>query len=255
MANDIKPIDYVAQAISRVIQQYADKPNFLAVVELYAGIAQRLETSREDLYNLSDIDKMGGHNLDVIGDIVGQSRVLIDAEFLEYFGYIGAPGAGAYGDINNPYVGSRYRSIEEPTTGNVIMADPEYRLLIRARISKNFTTCTHEEILAQILFLFSIDKSYLFERVMVLDIAVGRTLTNTELYMITEYDLLPRPSGVRIGNILEFDGTVGAFGYDGSGVLGYGDVNNPNVGGKYASIVKSDKKGSSFDSSFNAAFG
>jgi hypothetical protein len=208
---DLQSVDYESQAIGRIIQQYKTAEKFNEVIKLYAGIAQDLEDEWANLYNLLNIDLMGGANLDIIGEIVGQPRVLADADELAFFGFLGAPNALSFGDVFNTLTGGRFRGIDEAVTGDVTLADPEYRLLIKARIIRNYTFCTPEETIAALVFLFG-SSAYFKENIMSIDIGVGRELTSTERFLITTYDIIPRASGIGIGNIIEFeDGDDFAF--------------------------------------------
>lgn len=74
-----------------------------------------------------DIDTAGGAALDLIGDIVGQSRALSDALYLAFFGYQGQNSTTGYGQ-------ARYRQKGESTLGGItLLADEEYRRLLRWR--------------------------------------------------------------------------------------------------------------------------
>lgn len=209
----ITEIDYTEQALSRVIQQYKDKENFNKVIELYAGIARDLELSQQDLYHLNNIDLMTGKNLDIIGEIVDQPRVLIDADELDFFGFDGAVGAQSFGDVNDSTIGGRFRDYYESTTGTVVVADAEYRILIRARIAKNFTACTHRETVEQIGFVLGIEDYSVDEKTMSLIIGVGQELTELQAFLLKEHDLIPRGAGISIENYIQYDAETGAFGF------------------------------------------
>lgn len=74
-----------------------------------------------------NVDAASGAALDLIGDIVGQSRALSDALYLTFFGYQGQNGTTGYGQ-------ARYRQKGESTLGGITMlADEEYRRLLRWR--------------------------------------------------------------------------------------------------------------------------
>ena len=89
MAIDIQPIDYGALAKSRIAQQYKNLPKFTALVDGLAKLIESgLETPCAKLFEILDIDKMEGANLDNIGEIVGQSRDVLTYEALIFFGMI-----------------------------------------------------------------------------------------------------------------------------------------------------------------------
>ena len=127
VSNDIQPIDYGALAKSRIAQQYKNLPKFhgrqvcrkhafhddsflrsigvvadagidedgmplVSVSGLVEGLAKLIESGLETpcgkLFEILDIDKMEGANLDNIGEIVGQSRDVLTYEALTFFGLI-----------------------------------------------------------------------------------------------------------------------------------------------------------------------
>ena len=253
---DIETINYEEQALSRVAQQFQNLERFEAVIKLYAEIAQDLEADIKNLFDLSDIDKMGGKNLDVIGEIVGQPRVLVNADFVEFFGYEGAPNAQSYGDLNNDATGGRYRSLQEAEAGNIKVSDPEYRILIKARILKNNSNCTPEEVLESLRLLFSTEYASISEGRMSMTLGVGKDIGATEEYLLKEYDLIPRASGIRIDEYIKYDGETGAFSYEGGGGLGYDDFFNPVRAGRYASLLGGEfAAGRGFSEGFDSGFG
>ena len=202
---DIESIDYVSTALGRVTQQYRDKPKFMELVGEYSRLAQEcLEDPASNLFDILDIDLMGGHNLDVIGDIVGQSRVLIDYDLLVFFGYDGAPASGTYGDLNNPATGERYLSAFEDSAGDKTLSDPEYRVFIKARILKNYSDSTEPDLAESIKLLLGVDQVKIDEGVMSLDIGVLGELSANELALLQTYDIIPRPTGVEIASVYEY---------------------------------------------------
>lgn len=101
--------------------------------------------------NLLNIDNSSGEQLDMIGRIVGQDRTLADFVSTPYFGFEDAPLAQSFGTITNPAIGGKWRSITNPASGtNKLLADSEYRTLIKARILKNNSKGTLNDLLAVI---------------------------------------------------------------------------------------------------------
>lgn len=91
-----------------------------------------------DLTESIDIDKTRGVGLDLIGDIIGQPRVIPDAVYLQFFGYVGQVNITGYGQ-------ARYRQPgESPLGGSRALSDAEYvtvlkwrRVFIRSTGSRN----------------------------------------------------------------------------------------------------------------------
>lgn len=197
----IEKITFSEKSVARLIQIYRDKPKFRALIELYANIAQEIEDTAFDMLLLRDVETAVRAQLDVIGRIVGQSRQIADADPFLFFGYLDGvtPDAsiGGFGDLGNPATGERYRSIEEDTAGDVELADPEYRLFIKARIIKNHTGGTLNEIIAATTLIAETDTYTIAESEMQIDINfTPDSISGTTLNLLQNFDLLPRPAGV-----------------------------------------------------------
>jgi hypothetical protein len=198
----ITPIDYSETSPKRLIQLYRDKPNFNALIEVYADKAQEIEDTAFQMLLFRDVETAFGEQLDIIGRIVGQDRTLADATPFVFFGYkdgISPPpvNVGGYGDENNPALGARYHSEDEEIGSDVELADPEYRLFIKARILKNHTRGTRNEIIAAIQLLSETTQFTLTTGIMVLNLNFTPGSVNlTTLNLLENFDLLPRPAGV-----------------------------------------------------------
>jgi hypothetical protein len=210
----IDSINYEELAESRITQQHRNKEKFVALTRGICGLVEQyIEDPASNLYDKLDIDKMGGANLDVIGEIVGQDRVVIDYDLVEFFGYDGAAGAGAYGSVNDSTVGARYRSLSESETGGLTkLEDPEYRTFIKARILKNYSTSTPEEIRDSVKIITGTDQVQIGEGVMTMQIGVLGGVDQTTANIIQNYDILPRPTGVEITDVYDY----GLLGFNGA---------------------------------------
>jgi hypothetical protein len=124
------------------------------------------------------------------------------------------------------------------------LTDEQYRLFIRAKILKNRTNATPNDFLEFIGFVFGTDlNSVIVEGNAEFTILVGKELTSFERSLLTYtsnidgYDapFVPKPVGVRI-NYGQFPENFFAF----AGVPtanGYGDLNDPSVGGSWATLI------------------
>lgn len=232
----IEKIDHEELAISRLATQFREAANLIAYIQTLLREANNLEDVFFQLLNERSLDTAIGAQLDIIGEIVGQSRILVDAESFKYFGFEGNPSAQSFGSVNDPAVGGRFVAIGEPTTGFRKLSDDEYRLFIRARITKNRTSSTPEEIIAQIKFIFDAPLVVLVEGNTSYTISIGKILSPNEK-AILENDIIPKTLGVKATYVSEFDPTsfFGFSGMPGSG--GFGSVNDPFIGGKFAQLI------------------
>lgn len=234
----ITPIDHKELAISRLVTQFRESANLINYIKTLLVEANTLEEVYQDLLTERWIDTAVGINLDILGLIVGQPRVLVDSSVLFYFGFDPDPGASSFGTISDPAVGGRFRSVDEPTTGNRRLTDTEYRGFIKARIIKNSITPTLPEMTSFFKFLFNTDQIIINDGAMYYTVQIGRELNSNEIAFLLNTDIAPKVAAVGVG-YQQYDSDQ-AFGFRGVPTsLGFGSTNNPSIGGKFASIISS----------------
>lgn len=226
--------DYLSVARSRVTEQFKteDHPIFDKYLQLLLGGKIELQEVFRQLMQERSIDTAVGAQLDIIGEIVGQPRELIDTALLTYFAYLGYPEAESYGDLNNPSVGGFYRGINDPLAGNTLLNDEQYRLFIKAKIIKNSTNVTPTQFIEFMQFVFGIEATIVVaEGNAEFTVMLGPGLSSFEKVLLTytSYSsgypsrFVPKPIGVRV-NFGEFD-TENYFGFQGApGAKGYGSL-------------------------------
>ena len=241
--NEFNIEDYLETARKRVTWAFEDKPVFDKYLRLILIEQMEIQEVLRQLMQERSIDTAVGVQLDIIGDIVGQSRELIEADFIPYFGYEGAFEAQSYGDIDNQSAGGYYYDLHQNLAGNILLSDDQYRLFIKAKILKNITRATPEETIAFLRFVFGVEKVQVTvdrgaEQALIL---LSEDLNKFEVALLTYFSekpyksyFTPKSLGVGIsfgkiptGDFFSFVGVV-----DGKG---YGSVGEEG-GGVYASI-------------------
>lgn len=140
-------IDYVALSKSRYTDQFDYDPAFNAIVQTLIEYKMRVQGLYINFADtILDIDKSTGKNLDLIGSIVGQERVLVDYYANPFFGFEGNPKA-------EPFDKGMWYSLFSDSGGDSrILSDEEYRRVIKARIIRNKTNCTRKDF-TEIMYL------------------------------------------------------------------------------------------------------
>lgn len=224
----------------KIISHYRES-NVVDWIIALLSEANNLEDVFSNIIKSRMLDHARDAELDVIGYIVGQSRILVDANVFNYFGFSPNSQANSFGTTIDPSVGGRFRSVREPSIGFRTLNDDEYKLLIRSRIIKNNTGVTREDIISQLKFLFNAPSVIVTEETMKICFLIGRILTSNEVAIIENTDILPKPTGVTMCFLGSYDGTgvTGStfFGFAGiPNSSGFDDVNNPGSGGTLGSI-------------------
>lgn len=243
MRNTFQRKDFLGEARGRVTEQLKEADVFDRYLQTLL-VDGDIQDTLQDLMQMRSIETATGAQLDIIGEIVGQPRELISTDMFDYFAFDGYPAAGSYGSLEGANDGGVYYSLGDPLTGNTFLTDEQYRLFIKAKISKNTTRATPDKILDFISFVFGATvNNVVAEGVGEFTILVGKELSGFERALLsyrTRRDghdsyFVPKPAGVRVRfgqfpseNYFGFQGTPGA--------QGYGDLNDPTVGGVWAAL-------------------
>lgn len=236
---------YLDVARSRVTEQFKDKEVFDKYLQLLLGGKIELQEVFRQLMQERSIDTAVGAQLDIIGDIVGQPRELIDTALLTFFAFQGYPDAQSYGDLNNASLGGPYYDIRNPLAGNTLLTDEQYRLFIKAKIIKNSTNATPNQFIDFMKFVFGVELSVVVaEGDAEFTFLIGKQLSSFEKVLLTYVSyssgypsrFVPKPVGVRV-NFGEFI-AENYFGFQGApNARGYGDLSNLSLGGQYAQLI------------------
>lgn len=233
----IDKIDHKLLAISRLATQYRESTNLQNYILSLLIESNTLEQVFCDLLNERWIDTAEGVQLDTLGEIVGQSRIFVDAELFDYFGFFDNPVAQSFGDLDDAGLGGRLLAVDESTTGFRELSDDEYRTFIRARIVKNKTKSTPEDIIGQIKFVFNAPVVIFNDGNTRYEVSIGKKLSLNEKSILNDTDIIPKTAGVNASYIAEFD-SENFFSFGGvPGGSGFGDTNNSLLGGELAQLI------------------
>lgn len=230
-------IDHKSLAESRLATEFKESEKLISYIKALLLEADSLESVYQSLLTDRWIDTAKGINLDIIGSIVGQPRDIIAAELFGYFGFAVNLESGSFGSINDVSVGSRFRELGESISGNRSLSDEEYRIWIRARVAKNKTSSTPEDIISQLQLIFGTTQILFIDGDTEYNISIGRPLTGDEKSILLNFDIIPKTSGVRANYITQYDDS-NFFSFSGiPGTSGFGSVSNPALGGKLGKLI------------------
>lgn len=174
------------------------KPNFLAWLATLANGQSDTTTLIQSLPSLFDIDNAVGQQLDIVGQWIGFGRQVSVVLSVGYYGFADDPTALGFGELGNPAAGGRYIEIGESGTSGAILQDPEYRTVLKAKIIQNQYGGTIGELEAAVQDILGGVQCFYYDpgtrSVMIL---VTEVLDPVLTALLGNYDLLPRPAGVR----------------------------------------------------------
>ncbi|MGE4336207.1 MAG: DUF2612 domain-containing protein [Pigmentiphaga sp.] len=188
-------MDHASKALSRVCWQYRNAPKMRDWLQILPKIGQEaIEKPLGQIINLLDIDSASGELLNIIGRIAGIERPRIRSDALQVFAYNGTIGAQSYGAA--PY---REPGTELPT---ILLPDYLYRVLIKAKIMCNNGSATLDDVKRAIDFIFGVDSTVIDGQNMAMStVWLEGDIAANLLVLVEEFDILPRPQGVKIRKI------------------------------------------------------
>ena len=189
-------------AESRLVTQFKEATNLIAYIRALLKGSDDLEDVYNDLINNRWIDTAVGAQLDVLGEIVGIPRPLILDTSITFFGFQGVVGVDGFGDTGNPALGGLFRDEGSAGAGNIPLPDDQYRVVIKAKIYKNTSSGTIEDVIAVADILLDVTTITVVEVISAteneIEISFDRALNANEVLLLTEFDLIPRAAGVRL---------------------------------------------------------
>lgn len=201
--------------INRLLAQFEGKKRLEGLIEVLGDSLNAMERTLDDLENKRWLDKAEGVQLDGLGQIVGQSRIIPKAILLPFFGFIHQTSGRGFGM-------ARFRHRNESSSTTSTLGDESYRMLIAAKIIKNTTICTPEQIISACAFIYGADKVVYHESGNAkIRIAIGKELTEEQKALSDALNLLPKPAGVGIEVKSTFNHS-GTFGFMHQGFKGFG---------------------------------
>src|ERR1700749_1053394 len=117
--------------------EYENSPNFIQTVQLTANAIGDITALLQSLPAQFDLDAAIGSQLDVDGQWIGFPRTIGGVLLVQFFGFADDATALTFGELGNPSTGGRFLELGESTSSTATLADPEYRILLRAKILQN----------------------------------------------------------------------------------------------------------------------
>ena len=154
--SELSYIDYEKQVVSNSSELFKNSPIVSAFLE---SIAMYLNQQQKDLFwmceNILNLEQANGWQLDLIGQIVGQERLLASFDTGVYFGFKGSYQSETFGDLNDSSVGGYWYNGENFNVGTAkLLNDDQYKRVIKARIIKNNTkSCSFNDLISVINLL------------------------------------------------------------------------------------------------------
>jgi len=177
-----------------LILQYYNKPKAVAEIQVYSEEFENNFNFLNDFFTEFDLDQATGDRLDLIGKIVGISRIVEEGVQKFYFGYAGAGNELAYDE-------GRYRGDSDVLATPTQLDDGQYRIFIKAKVTKNTSSSKvvsdeRTGLQQSISDLFN-KKAYVVDNLdMTMTINIDDDVPTSDVDLIVNAGLLPNPQGV-----------------------------------------------------------
>jgi Protein of unknown function (DUF2612) len=180
-----------------ITSEHAQQPNFLATVALTANNVGAITEVIDSMPGLFDIDVAVGNQEDIDGLWIGFARTIGGIIDVQFFGFADDASALEFGELSNPALGGRFYDLGEDQSSTATLADPEYRTVLQAKIIQNGWDGSVAEFEAAAADIIPVPCQYLDMGDCVVSILPSAQLDPVLVQLLTGFDLLPRPGGVR----------------------------------------------------------
>ncbi|MCP4569571.1 MAG: DUF2612 domain-containing protein, partial [FCB group bacterium] len=191
-------INHLQRTVDDILTQYKESSNLIGYIQAFQIQNQEIEDACNDLLTDRSLDTAVGTQLDVIGEIVGQSRIVE-----------GFPNVLAWGYQTSAYTeGYNDGAYRDGSAQTIELDDDTYRLYIKARILRNHSQYTIDDILQAVAILVPTAESIVLTEgdmafsLSVLDAAISVDQQN----ILKNGNIIPKPAGIKLDGIIFSDG-------------------------------------------------
>lgn len=187
--------------LNRITSEHNLKQNFMAMIATLCGGIGDMTAEVLSMPTLFDLDVAVGNQLDIVGEWVGQPRIVADVLTVAFFGFQDDEAALTFGELTNPSVGGVFYELGATYESTTTLSDSDYRTIIRARIVRNQAQGQAVDIESALQYIFGVPCQIHDIGDWSLAIVVGAPITQTQEALLNTLDILPRPAGIQIGSI------------------------------------------------------
>lgn len=193
---------------SLITSEHNQKPKFMQLVEVLTGAVGDVTAAVGAMPSaFSLLNGAQGAQLDVLGQWIGQSRVIPGILVAGFFGFSelssGLPDGLQlpFGELSSQSIGGIWYNLGDTAAGTTTLTDPQYITILKARIARNQSNGTLSAIEKALNFIFGVGCKVADNGTLSLAITVSQPISPVNQSLISGLDILPRPSGVAISSV------------------------------------------------------
>lgn len=205
---------YQESSLQLIENQLRESPNYIEVIRLLAEDFDEASDIYDYIAKNINVLNARGVWLDLIGDIVGVSRVFEKEIQPVFFGFDDQPNTTGFGQ-------ARFRELDDKTTASSVLNDDDYRVVIIGKIARNYGDVSEVGVATSVLNMTQADNVLVYQSgPATFSVYVIGLISDNIKSILTGTDLIPRAAGVKM-NIF-FSGDDNIFGFaDQLGIKGF----------------------------------
>ena len=206
---------YQESSLQLIENQLRESPNYIEVIRLLAEDFDEASDIYDYIAKNINVLNARGVWLDLIGDIVGLSRVFEKEIQPVFFGFDDQPNTTGFER-------ARFREPGDKTTASSVLSDEDYRVVIIGKIARNYGDVSEIGVATSVLNMTQADNVLVYQDgPATFSVYVIGLISDNIKSILTGTDLIPRPAGVKAN--LFFSGDADIFGFaDQLGMKGFG---------------------------------
>lgn len=188
-----------------IVNQLRDSPNYVEVIRLLAEDFDEASDIYDYIAKNINIMNAKGVWLDLIGDIVGVSRVFDKQIQPVFFGFGDQTNITGFGQ-------ARFRESNDKTTASSILNDGDYRVVIIGQIARNYGDVSEVWVATSVLNMTQADQVLIHQGgTAEFNIYIIGLVSDNIKSILSGSDIIPRAAGVKVNLFFSGDGNIFGF--------------------------------------------
>lgn len=196
---------YQESSLQLIENQLRESPNYIEVIRLLAEDFDEASDICDYIAKNINVLNARGVWLDLIGDIVGVSRVFEKEIQPVFFGFDDQPNTTGFGQ-------ARFRELDDKTTASSVLNDDDYRVVIIGKIARNYGDVSEVGVATSVLNMTQADNVLVYQSgPATFSVYVIGLISDNIKSILNGTDIIPRAAGVKMN--LFFSGDDNIFGF------------------------------------------
>ena len=206
---------YQESSLQLIENQLRESPNYIEVIRLLAEDFDEASDIYDYIAKNINVLNARGVWLDLIGDIVGVSRVFEKEIQPVFFGFDDQPNTTGFGQ-------ARFRELDDKTTASSVLNDDDYRVVIIGKIARNYGDVSEVGVATSVLNMTQAEQVLVYQGGPAeFNIYIIGLVSDNIKSILNGSDIIPRAAGVKVNLFFSGDGNIFGFA-DQPGMKGFG---------------------------------